>query len=107
MTNRMTLSELKAALRSGPYAWPGGYPIYFVMCDGEAMAFSAVRAEFRRICREYFDAEKPGAWRDSGWLPAACDVNWEDGELYCAHTNQRIESAYAEPEVTSATDGEI
>ena len=29
-----------------------------------------------------------------------CDTNWEDPELFCDDCNERIESAYAEPEVT-------
>jgi len=30
--------------------------------------------------------------------PVALDVNWENAELFCAHSGERIESAYAEPE---------
>lgn len=92
------LAELKATLRAGGFAWPGGYPLYFIAADGETVAFETVRAEFRRICREYLDAAKPGAWPDKAWLIAGCQINYEDGELYCAHSNARIESAYAEPE---------
>ena len=29
-----------------------------------------------------------------GWRPIALEVNWEDNELYCAHTNRKIECAY-------------
>ena len=31
-----------------------------------------------------------------GWRAAAVDINYEDTELYCAHTNKQIESAYGE-----------
>jgi hypothetical protein len=33
---------------------------------------------------------------NDGWRVVACDTNWEDGELYCDHSGERIESAYAE-----------
>lgn len=90
----MTLAEIKRQLRDGPYAWPGGYPKYFLMDDGEAMSFAAVRQEWRQIVREHLDVAK-GAPK-TGWFVEACDINWEDPALFCAHTNERIESAYAE-----------
>jgi len=31
--------QLKAAIRSGPYAWPGGYTIIFFTLDGSALAW--------------------------------------------------------------------
>ena len=31
-----------------------------------------------------------------GWHIAGADINWEDPDLYCDHTGERIESAYAE-----------
>jgi hypothetical protein len=85
-----TRDDFVKALEHGPYAWPGGYPVYFVMADGEAMSFDAVKAERSRIEAEFLDAS------DKAWQPVALEVNWEDSELYCAHTNARIESAYAD-----------
>jgi hypothetical protein len=38
----MQVSELKSILRAGPYAWPGGYPQYFIAGDGNALSFAAV-----------------------------------------------------------------
>jgi len=29
-----TISDFRKAMRHGPYAWPGGYPCYFIMGDG-------------------------------------------------------------------------
>lgn len=31
-----------------------------------------------------------------GWEVVACAVNWEDSELTCDHSGERIESAYAD-----------
>jgi hypothetical protein len=85
-----TLEDFDKALANGAYAWPGGYPLYFVMEDGEAMSFDAAKAEAERI-REAI----AGSWGD-GWRAIALEVNWEDAELYCCHSGERIPSAYAE-----------
>jgi hypothetical protein len=91
-----TISDFRRAIRNGPYAWPGGYPLYFVMADSEALSFKAAKAARRNIIEAISDKHK--GYPNNGWLPYAVDVNWEDGELYCSDTNERIESAYAEPE---------
>ena len=33
---------------------------------------------------------------DDGWRVVACEVNYEDTELYDDHTGRKIESAYGE-----------
>lgn len=83
-----TVADLKATLRAGRFAWPGGYPLYFLTDDGAALSFGTVRREFRLVA----DAIR----RDSrnGWRVVATDVNWEDTSLVDAHTNETIESAY-------------
>ncbi len=88
----MTLQEIKKALRKGKYAFPGGYPMYFVMQDGSALSFEAVREEWRQVVQDYL-------WStDTGWTVAGLDINYENADLICDHTNERIESAYAEAE---------
>lgn len=84
-----TISDFRRAMRIGPYAWPGGYPLYFVTADGAALSFAAARAECRNILQAI-------AWDDtySGWRVIGMDVNWEDSELICDHTGDRIASAY-------------
>lgn len=86
-----SIASLKSQLRDGPYAWPGGYPKYFVMGDGEAMSFSAVRDNFKEICRAMLCQ-----WGNRDCQVIECEINWEDDALYCAHTGERIESAYSE-----------
>ena len=87
----MTLAEIKTALRNGQYAWPGGYPLYFIASDGEALSFKAVRENWREIVSAHLRGDKTG-----GWLIEGVNANWEDPHLFCAHTSERIESAYAE-----------
>jgi hypothetical protein len=89
MDNIATLASIKRALRD-KYAWPGGYPLYIVMADGEALSIDAARAEWRNICHSTLHG-----FRD-GWQAAGVDVNWEDTDLTCAHTGAAIESAYGE-----------
>lgn len=88
----MTLREIKVALRNGPYAWPGGYPLYFITTQGDALSFEAVRAGWRNVC----EAHLVDGCDRNGWDVSAIDTNWEDGELTCAETGKRIESAYTD-----------
>ena len=84
-----TVENFRADL-AGPYAWPGGYPRYFIASDGEALSYDAAMNCAALIEAAIID-------RDSnGWRVIGCDVNWEDSELYCAHSNKRIESAYGD-----------
>lgn len=85
-----TVADLKATLRAGAYAWPGGYPLYFITSDGDALSFETVREEFPRIATAIRDSDR------NGWRVVGCDVNWEDAELLCTHSSRRIESAYGD-----------
>lgn len=89
MTRIETLRAVKQAIRQ-PYAWPGGYPLYVVMADGEALSCDAARQEWRQIVSATLHGLR------DGWQALGVDANWEDTELYCAHTNERIPSAYGD-----------
>ena len=81
--------SIKQAIRD-KYAWPGVYPLYIVMADGEALCVECGKKEYRLLAEASRDKDS------SGWRPKAPDINWEDPNLYCCHCNERIESAYAE-----------
>lgn len=85
-----TVDQLKATLRAGAYAWPGGYPLYFITEDGAALSFESARKEFRSIAYSV-----KNHLRD-GWRVVACEVNYEDNDLRCEHSGKPIESAYGE-----------
>ena len=85
-----TCAQLKSTLRAGEWAWPGAYPLYFITSDGAALSFESVAAELYAV----LDSIKTNC--NDGWRVAGCDVNYEDNELFCAHSNKRIESAYGE-----------
>jgi hypothetical protein len=92
----MTLAEIKGRLRAGNYAWPGGYPIYFITADGAALSFESVRQQWREVVAAHLHNDRRG-----GWFIDAADINWEDSALYCEHSGERIESAYGEDGVAS------
>ncbi len=87
------LRDVKQAIRQ-PYAWPGGYPKYILMADGEALSVEGAREEWRQICEAMIRRQ---GLRDC-WEVAGVDINWEDTTLRCVHTNKPIESAYGEDE---------
>jgi hypothetical protein len=86
-----TIEQLKATLRSGKTAWPGGYPLYFIAGDGEPLSFESVRENFREIIGAFLQG-----YRHSEWYVRGCEINWEDADLTCAHSGEPIESAYGE-----------
>jgi hypothetical protein len=84
-----TVSDFRKAMRHGPYAWPGGYPCYFITADGAALSFKTAKAERRQIVEAISHNQ-----RHSGWQIVGMDINWEDHDLTCAHTDEKIEAAY-------------
>lgn len=88
-----TVADLKAALRYGPYAWPGGYQIHFVCHDGGALSFDTVRKQLRHVISDIKDNDSR-----RGWRVVATDINYEDDDLVDAHTGEPIEPAYGREE---------
>jgi hypothetical protein len=82
-----TVADLKATLRAGPYAWPGGYAIYFVTADGAVLSFAAALAEFRIIAGAIRDGDTRGGWRIVG---TGCTADDDDTPV-CDHTGLPIE----------------
>jgi hypothetical protein len=85
-----TTAQLRATLRAGPYAWPGGYPLYFVTDDGAALSFQTVRDELSQVLPAIQSGKK------DGWRVVACLINWEDSDLHDDHTGERIPPAYGD-----------
>jgi len=85
-----SISDFRAAVRNGPYAWPGGYPLFFITSDGAAISFDGAKQNRRNIL------ESINSHCNDGWRVVAVDINYEDDCLYCDITGNRIESAYAD-----------
>lgn len=86
--------QLRATLRAGPYARPGGYPLVFLCVDGECLAFETVREEYRQCARSLREPSCCDQWRIVG-----CFIHWEGEPIVCAHSGRMIESAYGPTEL--------
>lgn len=80
------LAQVKNAIRN-PFAWPGGYPVYTVMRDGELLCSKCAKGNYRLIAQATKDD------LGDGWQAAGADILWE-GEEYCAHCGKELEPAY-------------
>jgi acetyl-CoA carboxylase alpha subunit len=85
-----SVSDFRKAVRNGKYAWPGGYPLFFICDDGGALCCDCVKTERRNILESVAHNHK------DGWKVAALDINYEDTGLHCDHCSKQIESAYGE-----------
>ena len=84
-----TIALVREAVRQ-KYAWPGGYPMFLIMADSEAICMACARKEWENIAR----ATRYPDYIDKQWQCIGAEVNWEDTTLYCAHCSELIESAY-------------
>ena len=67
------------------FAWPGMYPLYYIMRNGDL------------VCPDCANVREQHARGTVGAQPPRdANVNWENPALYCGGCNNRIESAYAE-----------
>ncbi len=85
-----TCSQLKACLRAGASTDLGGYPLYFLTSDGGALSFESVRENLRQVLWSIQTRD------NSGWRVVACDINYEDSDLYCDHSGKLIAAAYSD-----------
>lgn len=69
------------------WAWPGGYPIYYVCKDGGILCPDCANKEIALT-------SDPDA--DDQWNIVDLDINYEDPHLTCDHCNKFIGSAYAD-----------
>ena len=84
------VDDLKATLRAGQWAWPGGYPLFFITSDGAALSFESVRENFYQCCY----SSRHGL--NDGWRIVCCDINYEEVDLVCDHSGKPIQCAYSE-----------
>ena len=85
-----SVSDFRRAMRHGKYAWPGGYPCYFIADDCQPISFESAKENRRQIIDSIANQH------NDGWRIIALDINFDDSELFCAHSGLRIESAYSE-----------
>lgn len=83
------------------YAWPGAYPVFAIMADGESLCPDCLIGNLRLIVLATHDSVR------DDWAIQGAEVNWEDPRNYCCNCNQRIPSAYAEDDVAEPEDGAL
>lgn len=67
------------------WAWPGGYPIFYITADAGVLCPGPE-------CANGPECRDPDAERD--WRLVGVDVHWEGDPLTCDHCGEAIESAY-------------
>jgi hypothetical protein len=88
MSRNAALVQVREAIRN-PYAWPGGYPVYVVLCDGARLCPQCARNNYRLISEQ---THNPAL--DCGWGAIGAEVFWEGADDYCADCNAPLPSAY-------------
>ena len=80
-----TCEDLKAALRHGGFAWPGGYTCAFVTSDGELLTFDTVREHLETVLWSIRNKA------DDGWRVIGVTGEYEsDGPAYCSHSGELL-----------------
>jgi len=80
-----TGADLRACLRAGDYAFPGGYSIVYFTSDGAALCPSCVREELENV----IDSIRTKC--NDGWRVQYCDATCNMDEAPdCEHCNKEI-----------------
>ena len=66
------------------YAFPGGYPIYYITADNGVLCPDCVNKNMHLLNDKH----------DKQWYVVASEINYEDDSLHCDNCNKKIESAY-------------
>jgi len=82
------LQQVKGAIRN-PHTWPGGYPVYILMADGELMCPTCARTNYKLIVND------TARYRSGSWQAAGAMILWEGVET-CCHCGKTLDSAYGE-----------
>lgn len=82
-----TVADLKATLRAGQYAWPGGYQMYMFGSDGSILSFDGARQDLEAVIEHI--------WNGGDLV---CEINYDDPYLFCDVTGNRIPSCSLDDE---------
>jgi hypothetical protein len=78
--------QLRACLRAGDHAWPGGYALYYLTSDGAALCPTCVRNELRSVTDSIRNKIDDG-WRVTNLVSAAELVEPDT----CDHCSETID----------------
>lgn len=82
------------------YAWPGGYPLFYLCADGGTLCPDCANGP--EVAAAHAAAD--GCPDDRQWLIVATDANWENPAMYCDHCAKQIPSAYADDDAAAADE---
>lgn len=88
-----TVSQLKATLRAGGYAWPGGYQIVLITQEGDMVKPQALIKDKGQLRNAIGDIRAKYSGRIVG-----SEIYYEGPPVQCAYTGEIIESAYGDPD---------
>ena len=88
-----TGADLRATLRAGSWAFPGGYEIALYTSGGEMVSIKGLLADKGALYQALYDVRT----RQHGRIVGA-DIYYEGPTMECAYTGLPIESAYGDPE---------
>lgn len=73
------------------YAWPGGYPIIYIMGDGAVICPGCANGE--NGSKAVGESDDDGT-SDRSWTIVGSCVHWDGEPESCAHCGEDIESSY-------------
>jgi len=78
--------DLKACIRAGEFAWPGGYRLFFITADGGALSFKAVKDNLSSVIYSIRNDV------NDGWKVTGLDNTelYDEQPLFCDHTNEQL-----------------
>jgi len=83
-------ADVRACLRAGVHAWPGGYPTYFYTSDGGCLSHAAVRDNLSSVLWSIRHGVSDG-WRVVGLAVCYGDGTDDDPDtVYCDETGEPI-----------------
>jgi hypothetical protein len=88
-----TGAQLRATLRAGGAAWPGGYTVALYTRDGAMASIPALCADKSALYQALYDIRTKQRGRIVG-----ADLYDEGTTVQCAYTNADIVSSYGDPE---------
>ena len=80
-----TVSQFKATVRAGAFAWPGGDPLALYTNDGALLCFDCGHSEAYQI----IDSIRSDT--SDGWKVVGCGIEYaEESDAICDHCNKVI-----------------
>lgn len=76
------------------FAWPGGYPLYYLFADGGVCCPDCANKEIVRIDEEMSEAGRKPRVQCGGYALAGVEANYEDPLLTCDNCGKFIDPAY-------------